>query len=125
MQKSYELPIKELNATLQLTMISVGSDFLGILQGPNSHIGGVSLASPYKKPHWDQASASVSSISEPGHQDVRLTQKIASKLAKTLATCVVIVGGLHIDNLSSQGLDQIFESTDKLIDEILRDLKRD
>ena len=124
MQKSYEFLIKELDVTLQLTMISVGSDFLGIIQGPNSHIGGVSLASPYEKSDRDKASVSLSSISEHGHQDVRLTQEIASKLAKELTTRVVIVGGLHIDNLSSQGLNQIFASSNKLIEEILRDLKR-
>ena len=99
----------------------IGQDVLvAIWGGEKPHIGAVAVAQPrpsLKDPDVTSASASV--ICLVGHKEDELAKAAAEILAATLNTQVVVTAGIHWDNLDLQGIQQIIQNSEVLVDMIL------
>ena len=99
----------------------IGEDYLvSIYGGEVPHIGAVAAAHPrpsLKDPSVVSATASV--ICYTAHKEDDLAKQAAEKLAAALNTRVVVTAGIHWDNLSEAGINQVIENSRKLISLIL------
>ena len=104
----------------------MGQDLLvSIWGGTRPHIGAVGMAIPrpsLKDPKkWSATSSNFTFI---GHKEDALVKKISEKLATELKRNVVVVAGIHWDDLTSHEIMIIEGLTQKLSDEILKRLKK-
>jgi len=99
----------------------IGQDVLvAIWGGEKPHIGAVAVALPrpsLKDPDVTSASASV--ICLVGHKEDELAKAAAEILAAALNTQVVVTAGIHWDDLDAQGIQQIIQNSNVLVDKIL------
>ena len=107
----------DLSANIRL----IGQDVLvAIWGGEKPHIGAVAVAQPrpsLKDPDVTSASASV--ICLVGHKEDELAKAAAEILAATFNTHVVVTAGIHWDNLDPQGIQQIIQNSEVLVDRIV------
>ena len=107
----------DLSASIRL----IGQDLLvAIWGGEKPHIGAVAVAQPrpsLKDPDVTSASASV--ICLVGHKEDELAKAAAEILAATFNTHVVVTAGIHWDNLDPQGIQQIIQNSEVLVDRIV------
>ena len=107
----------DLSASVRL----IGSDILvAVWGGEKPHIGAVAVAQPrpsLKDPEVTSASASVFCM--VGHKEDELAKAAAEILAAALNTQVVVTAGIHWDNLDPQGIQQIIQNSEVLVDMIL------
>lgn len=90
----------------------IGEDLLVVLSGEGQHLGGCSFAEPYLSKQ--SQSATVSSISRKGHQDIELTRLVAQEVSKRLEVVVVVVGGIHIEHATKAEITRILENSQQL-----------
>jgi hypothetical protein len=105
----------------------MGQDLLvSIWGGSRPHIGAVGMAIPrrsLKDPKkWSATSSNFTFI---GHKEDALVKKISEKLATELKRNVVAVAGIHWDDLTSQEIMIIEDLTEKMVDQILKKLKKE
>jgi hypothetical protein len=90
-----------------LKQMEVDDDRIYIVGGgEKSHLGGVVICEPGKKPQV---------ISLEGHYDHIVLQPIAEEACKKYGTTVVALGGIHIDNASKEEIDKIVENCRSLV----------
>jgi len=104
----------------------MGQDLLvSIWGGSRPHIGALAMATPrpsLKDPEvW---SATSSNFTFVGHKEDLLVKKISEKLAAALRRNVVVVAGIHWDDVTAREIKTIENLTLKLSDEILKRVKR-
>ncbi len=103
----------------------MGSDLLVCIYGGEiPHIGAVAAAHPrpsLKDPAVMSATSSV--ICYTAHKEDELAKHAAEKLAAALNTRVVVTAGIHWDNLSEAGINQIVENSRNLVALILENAK--
>jgi hypothetical protein len=99
----------------------IGQNVLvAIYGGEKPHIGAVAMAQPrpsLKDPNVTSATASV--FTYVGHKEDDLAKAAAEILAAALKTHVVVTAGIHWDNLTKEGIQQIIHNSEILIDLIL------
>jgi len=99
----------------------IGMDFVvAIWGGDRPHIGAVSVAQPrpsLKDPDVTSASASVICIL--GHKEDELAKAVSEILSSSLNAVVTVIAGIHWDNISAQGVQQIVKNSEILTDMIL------
>ena len=107
-------------------IFTIGSDFVIILRGPGEHLGAVSLGEWYKKKSLEKnTSSSVSTITSYGHRDSKITESLAHSLSKELKKRVAVVGGIHIDNINKNQINEIIEKINPLAVKIIKMLSDD
>lgn len=74
--------------------------------GEKSHIGGIVVAEPEKKPQVTRF---------PGHYDDIILQPLAEEACRKYHTRVVALGGIHVDNASQKEIEQLVENGRGLI----------
>ena len=85
----------------------IGADILYIIGGgERTHIGGVVICEPGKKPQ---------AIRLEGHYDDIVLQPIAEHACKKYKTKVVAVCGVHVDNATQEEIDVLVENCNGLI----------
>ncbi len=103
----------------------IGDDFLvSIYGGEVPHIGAVAAAHPrpsLKDPAEMSATASV--ICYTAHKEDDLAKQAAETLAAALNTRVVVTAGIHWDNLSETGINQIVSNCRQLVANVLDEAK--
>ena len=103
----------------------IGQDILvAIWGGEKPHIGAVAMAQPrpsLKDP--DATSATASVFTYVGHKEDDLAKAAAEILAAALNTNVVVTAGIHWDNLTKEGIQQIIHNSEILIDLILEKVR--
>jgi hypothetical protein len=103
----------------------IGQDVLvAIYGGEKPHIGAVAMAQPrpsLKDPDVTSATASV--FTYVGHKEDALAKAAAEILAAALKTHVVVTAGIHWDNLTKEGIQQIIHNSEILIDLILEKVR--
>ena len=77
--------------------------------GEKSHIGGVVICEPGKKPQV---------IRLEGHYDDIVLKPIAETACKKYKTKVVALGGVHVDNASKEEIGILVENCNNLIKHI-------
>ncbi|MBW1706466.1 MAG: hypothetical protein JRJ86_15070 [Deltaproteobacteria bacterium] len=99
----------------------IGKDLLvAIWGGEKPHIGVVSVAQPrpsLKDPNLTSATASVFCF--VGHKEDELAKAASEILAAALNTQVVVTAGIHWDNISTEGIQNILKNSEILVDLIL------
>jgi hypothetical protein len=104
----------------------MGHDLLvSIWGGMRPHIGAVGMAIPrpsLRDPKkWSATSSNFTFI---GHKEDTLVKGISEKLATELKRNVVVVAGIHWDDLTAQEIKIIEDLTQKLSDQILKKLRK-
>jgi len=85
----------------------IGDDLIYILGGgERSHIGGVVICEPGKKPQ---------AIRLEGHYDDIVLKPIAEAGCKKYNVKVVAVGGVHVDNASQEEIDLLVKNCKELV----------
>ena len=74
--------------------------------GEKSHIGGVVVCEPGKKPEI---------IKLEGHYDCIVLQPIAEEACKKFNRKIVVVGGIHVDNASKEEIDILVKNCRELL----------
>lgn len=103
----------------------IGEDYLvSIYGGEVPHIGAVAAAHPrpsLKDPSTMSATASV--ICYTAHKEDDLAKQAAEKLAAALNTRVVVTAGIHWNNLSEAGINQVVANCRQLVSLVLEKAK--
>ncbi len=104
----------------------MGEDLLvTIWGGTKPHIGAIGMAIPrpsLRDPRkW---SATSSNFTFLGHKEDILVKRISERLASQLKRNVVVIAGIHWDDISSKEIKAIENLTNKLSSEILRRLTK-
>ena len=104
----------------------MGEDLLvSIWGGTKPHIGAVGMAIPrlsLRNPRkW---SATSSNFTFLGHKEDILVKRISERLASQLKRNVVVIAGIHWDEISSKEIKAIENLAKKLSSEILRRLTK-
>jgi gallate decarboxylase subunit D len=98
----------------------LGSDFLLSLWGGVAHIGAVAMAQ--SRPSIadpSRLSATASVFCYVGHKEDEVVKEVSELMAAELGTRVVVVAGLHWDDLDRLGIEQVRTNVRSLIQEIL------
>ena len=124
--KKFVVSISKGKFKLHAYIQRIGHDLLvSILGGTKPHIGAVGMAIPrpsLRDPKkW---SATSSNFTFVGHKEDALVKGISEKLATELRKNVVVVAGIHWDDLTAQEIDIIEDLTQKMSDQILKKLKK-
>jgi hypothetical protein len=85
----------------------IGADLIYILGGgERSHIGGIVICEPEKKPNV---------VRLEGHFDDIVLQPIAEAACKKYKIKVIAVGGVHVDNASQEEIDILVKNCKELV----------
>lgn len=95
--------------SIALKAIDVGGDLLVTITGGRAHIGAVAAGVTF----GGLASSSV--ITVPAHRDDRVAKDAAEKLAKALDRSVVVVAGIHYDDMTKEEIGETLRLCDELV----------
>ncbi|KMY67175.1 hypothetical protein AAU61_13370 [Desulfocarbo indianensis] len=110
---------------LQAEATRLGRDWLVCIWGGESpHIGAVAMAAPRPSladPALTSATASV--FAYLGHKEDDLAKSAAEALCSALNAKVVVTAGMHWDDISAQGIQQVKANALALIEELQGKMK--
>ena len=126
MMKKFMVSISKGKFKLHAYTQRMGQDLLvSIWGGTRPHIGAVGMAIPrpsLRDPKkWSATSSNFTFI---GHKEDALVKGVSEKLATELKRNVVVVAGIHWDDLTAQEIKIIEDLTQKMSDQILKKLKK-
>ncbi|WP_286154895.1 hypothetical protein [Bacillus sp. FJAT-27264] len=98
---------------IELTALEVGRDLLLLITGGVSHIGAASTAFLI----GDQVEVLTSAV--PHHKEHTLSEGIAHKVATALRRSVTVVMGIHYDDLTKEGIQQVVEIVNAKVEQYL------
>ena len=103
----------------------LGKDFLLSIWGGAAHIGAVAMAQP--RPSLadpTRLSATSSVFCYLGHKEDDVVKDVSERLAAVLDAKVVVAAGLHWDNLTVGGIEQVKKNVVTLVNHIITDYGR-
>jgi gallate decarboxylase subunit D len=112
--------VEEEGFLLEALLQQLGKDFLLSVWGGAAHIGAVAMAQPRPSladPTRRSATASV--FCYLGHKEDEVVKEISERLAAALGAKVVVAAGLHWDNLTPAGIEQVKKNVLTLINRIV------
>lgn len=124
--KTFKLKVTRGRFSIQARVQEMGRDVLvSLWGGDRPHIGAIGMATPrpsLRDPRkW---SATSSNFTYVGHKEDTVVKMISEKLASRLRTNVVVVAGIHWDNIRPEEIEIIQDLTRKLGERILNRLRR-
>ena len=124
--KTFKLRVTRGRFSIQAQVQEMGRDVLvSLWGGDRPHIGAVGMATPrpsLKDPKkW---SATSSNFTYVGHKEDSVVKMISEKLASRLRTNIVVVAGIHWDNIKPEEIEIIQDLTHKLGEQVLNRLRR-
>jgi len=111
----YELTKGEGRARVNVTVHSMGGDFVVRIYNQNAHIGAVAVG----EYDYEHERASVSVITRLGHKDDVLAREAAYLLSKSIRRAVCVIAGVHLDNITGAEIDEILANTRTAISEVI------
>jgi hypothetical protein len=123
--KRFTFEVSKGRFKIQALVQEVGQDILVSMWGGTlPHIGSVGMATPrpsLRDPKkW---SATSSTFTYVGHKEDLIVKGISEMLAGRLKRKVVVVAGIHWDDITSKEIQRIARLTKKLSDQILKKLE--
>jgi hypothetical protein len=121
----FEIETEEPSYNLKSQVMSIGDDVLvAIYGGDRPHIGAVSMsqARPSLRDR-SKTSATASTFCYPDHKEDVLTKEVSMTLSAALGTNVVVVAGVHYEDIDKEGIELVIENSRKLAQRILVKLK--
>ncbi len=105
----------------------IGNDLLvAVWGGEKPHIGAVAAAQSRPSLRDPAVTSSTASVfCYVGHKEDELAKAAAEVLAASLKTRVVVTAGIHWDNLSPEGIRQVVNNSEVLVDLILDKITTD
>ncbi|SPF44811.1 hypothetical protein SBDP1_500035 [Syntrophobacter sp. SbD1] len=103
----------------------LGDDYLLSLWGGVAHIGAVAMAQA-RPSLADPArlSATASVFCYVGHKEDEIVKFVSERLSSALGAKVVVAAGLHWDNLTASGIEQVRKNVLELVGLIIEEKKR-
>lgn len=115
-----EFIIEKDRVRISIKSILVGQDLCIIISGGDiPHIGCVTLSICGESMHSNSNSCTTSVLNLSGHKDDKVAKYIADKVSPILKRNVVIIGGIHIDNIEQKEIDFILSSSDEIAERII------
>jgi hypothetical protein len=95
--------------SIAMRAVDIGDDLLVTITGGEGHIGAAAVGINV----GELATSSV--ITVPSHREDRVAKSAAEKLAKALNRSVVVVAGIHYDNITKEEIDETLRLCDELV----------
>lgn len=111
---------KEGRFEITAVVCPMGNDLLVVFSGGLEHIGAVGMAEPrpsLKDMHRISSTGSVFTF--PGHKEDVLAKSFSEELAKRLNRKIVVVAGIHWDDLNGQEIKVILDICGRLKEAII------
>lgn len=102
--------------SISLKAVDVGGDLLVTITGGKAHIGATAVGIKTE----DVATSSV--ITTPAHREDRVVKGAAEKLAKKLDKTVVVVSGIHYDNITKEEIEETLRLCEEMVDALAGEL---
>lgn len=91
-----------------------------VFGGEGPHVGCVCLAVPRPSLTGDGSiSATVSTLNLTGHKDDEIAARFAAALARAGNRVCAVTCGIHVEDLTAQGLEAIRAGADRLLQQLL------
>ena len=116
----HEMTDGEDRMQINLSAYYLGRDIIIQLYNNNAHLGTVAMG----EYDHEEARASVSVITRPGHRDNVIAQKIALMVSKQIKGPTCVIAGIHIDNITKDEIDQIIKRVDLLTVKLCKQLSQ-
>ena len=116
----YEMTDGEDRMQINLSAYYLGRDIIIQLYNNNAHLGTVAMG----EYDHEEARASVSVITRPGHRDNVIAQKIALTVSKQIKGPTCVIAGIHIDNITKDEIGQIIKRVDLLAVKLCKQLSQ-
>jgi ABC-type sugar transport system substrate-binding protein len=98
----------------------LGNDILVVLSGGSAHIGAVAMAQPRPSLADPRKVGATSSVyTYVGHKEDVIAKTMAEKLAKFLNRKVVVVAGIHWDNLRDEEIEMIVNMCHEITEDLM------
>lgn len=98
----------------------LGNDILVVLSGGVAHIGAVAMAQPRPSIADPRKAGATSSVyTYIGHKEDIIAKAMSEKLAKVLNRKVVVVAGIHWDNLKDEEIEVIVKMCHEITEEVM------
>ena len=112
---------------LQAQVRRLGEDLVVLLGGgERPHVGTLVVAEPRASGADPTRRSATSSVwNRLGHKDEALARPLAERLAAALDVTVVVVAGVHVENLDEAGIQTFAGLAQELTEDMLRDLATD
>jgi hypothetical protein len=109
---------------LQAQIHRLGEDLVVLLGGGElPHVGTTVVAEPRASGADPTRRSATSSVwNRLGHKDEALARPLAERLAAALDVTVVVVAGVHVENLDQAGIQTFADLAEELTQKVLRDL---
>ncbi len=106
---------------VRIEAIEIGSDLLvAVYGGEKPHVGAIAVSIPRPSlANAEKCSASVSVFTLTGHKEDDLAKMMAEKLAAALNRVTVLTAGIHVDNITPEGIKIIEENTGMILERLL------
>jgi hypothetical protein len=99
-----------------LKAVAIGSDLLVTVTGGSAHIGAAAVGIK------SEGMATSSVITVPAHREDRVVKDAAEKLAKALDRTVVVVAGIHYDDMSHDEIMDTLQLCDEMVNALAGEL---
>jgi gallate decarboxylase subunit D len=101
--------------------VEIGADLLvTIYGGEKPHVGAIAIGIPRPSlADTEQISATVSVFTLTGHKEDDLAKMMAGKITAALRKVTVLTVGIHVDNITVEGLKTIEENAHKVLERLL------
>lgn len=111
--------------TVRAHVKTLGNDLLVVLSGGKKHIGAIGFTQPrLSLQNKNKISATSSVYTYLGHKEDTVVKPISEELSSRLNRKVVVIAGLHWDNLSRDDIEVILSTCRRLADRIMREVKK-
>jgi phage gp45-like len=104
-----------------ISAVPIGSDLVVMLWGgERPHVGAVAVS--IHRPSLDNSevtSATTSVYALVGHKEDDLAKMMAHKIASTLNKNIILTAGIHVDNISADGIKTIETNCLKVLDSLI------
>ena len=111
----YELTKGKGRTRVNVTVNSMGSDLVVYICNQDAHVGAVAVGDY----DYEHERASVSVITRLGHKDDALAGEAAYLLSKSIRRPVCVIAGVHLDNITTEEIDEILTNTKTALSEII------
>jgi gallate decarboxylase subunit D len=122
--KTFEVSQKKEHFEVTAQVCMLGNDVLVILYGGREHVGAAAMAQP--RPGISdpgQIGATSSVFTYVGHKEDIIAKSMSEELARGLNKKVVVVAGIHWDNLSLEEIRAIAELCEELTKRIIAEVQ--
>jgi gallate decarboxylase subunit D len=118
---SRRISLKEKEIEVFAQINAIGDDLLVILWGGTEpHIGAIGMGQPRSSLRSPQETSATSSVfTFIGHKEDGVAKWMAEELARRLNKKVVVSCGMHWDELTDEGIDEVIEICKKIGERII------